>query len=410
MKSKKVTVVFLLMLIAAINISGQKKFFRTEGKEIVGPDNKPVLLKGINLGNWLVPEGYMFKFKRTSSPRMIYQMINELIGNTEAVDFWNKFRDNYITKEDIHFIKKCGFNSIRVPFHYQFFVSVENPDAEINTGIELLKRVVDWCREENLYVILDMHCAPGGQTGDNIDDSYGYPFLFESEYAQQLTIKVWQKIAKVFADDEYVLGYDLLNEPIAHYFKVNEINPKLEPFFKRLVAALRTIDKNHIMFIGGAQWNTNFKIFGEPIDKNSVYTFHKYWSPTDKSVIQEYIDYRDKYNVPLWLGESGENTDEWIGEFRQLLEENNIGWCFWPYKRLDASRCIVSVKQPDAYDTLISYSECSRVSYEDLRKNRLDPKLIKGILEQYLENIKFNNCSVNSGYLKALGVNDKVTK
>ena len=395
---------FILVLSLVFNINAKNKFFHTNGKEIAGPDNKPVLLKGINLGNWLVPEGYMFKFQKTSSPRLIYQMINELIGNTEAVDFWQKFRENYITKEDIHFIKSCGFNSVRVPFHYQFFVSVDNPGIEIKTGIELLKKVINWCREENLYVILDMHCAPGGQTGDNIDDSYGYPTLFESEYAQKLTIKVWENIARAFADDEIIIGYDLLNEPIAHYFKVDEINPKLEPFFKRLVTAMRKIDKNHIMFIGGAQWNSNFKIFGEPFDKNSVYTFHKYWTPTDKSVIQEYLDYRDKYNVPIWLGESGENTNEWIGEFRKTLEDNNIGWCFWPFKRLDATRCIASVKLPVSYDTLISYSECSRVSYEDIRKNRPNPVLIKNILDQYLENIKFKNCSINSEYLNALGL------
>lgn len=407
---KKAFVILAVLIFSVANINAQQKYFRTSGKEILGPDDKPVLLRGINLGNWLVPEGYMFKFKKTSSPRMIYQMMNELVGNTEAVGFWNKFRDSYITKEDISFIKKCGFNSVRVPFHYQFFVSVDNPELEIKTGIEMLKRVVKWCGQEKLYVILDMHCAPGGQTGDNIDDSYGYPYLFESEYAQQLTIKVWENIAKEFADNEFVIGYDLLNEPIAHYFKVDEINPKLEPFFKRLVTALRVIDKNHIMFIGGAQWNSNFKIFGEPFDKNSVYTFHKYWTPTDKSVIQDYIDYSNKYNVPIWLGESGENTNEWISAFRTTLEENNIGWCFWTFKRLDATRCIASIKAPEAYDTLISYSECSRVSYEEIRKNRPEPKLIKTILEQYLENIQFKNCIINKEYLEALGVNTKGLK
>jgi aryl-phospho-beta-D-glucosidase BglC (GH1 family) len=402
---KKIFLVLAVYLIAATALNAQHKYFHTNGKEIVGPDDKPVLLKGINTGTWLVPEGYMFKFNRTSSPRLIYQMVNELIGNTEAVDFWNKFRDNYITKEDIQFIKSCGFNSVRIPFHYQFFVSVDYPELEINAGMELLKKAVKWCAEEKLYVILDMHCAPGGQTGDNIDDSFGYPGLFESEYAQRLTIKVWEKIAKEFADNEYVIGYDLLNEPIAHYFKVDEINPKLEPFYKRLITALRAIDKNHIMFIGGAQWDSNFRIFGEPFDGNSVYTFHKYWSPTDKSVIQEYIDFRDKHNVPIWLGESGENTNEWISAFRKTLEENNIGWCFWTFKRLDATRCVASVKPPESYDTLIAYSECNRAGYEDIRKNRPDAKLIKKVLEQYLENIRFKNCVINKEYLEALGVN-----
>jgi hypothetical protein len=35
----------------------------TRGREFVAPDGRPLFLKGINLGNWLLPEGYMFKFK-----------------------------------------------------------------------------------------------------------------------------------------------------------------------------------------------------------------------------------------------------------------------------------------------------------------------------------------------------------
>ncbi len=391
-----------IILLSANILLAQPGYFHTAGREIVDPDGKPVLLRGINLGNWLVPEGYMFKFQKTSSPRLIYQMFNELLGNTDAAVFWKKFRDSYITKEDITFIKSCGFNSIRIPFHYQFFISIDNPEVEVSEGLNLLKRVVKWCEEENLYVILDMHCAPGGQTGDNIDDSYGYPALFESETAQEATIKAWVKIAREFKTNRTVIGYDLLNEPIAHYFNVESLNPKLEPFFKKLISEIRKVDDNHIVFIGGAQWNSNFKIFGPPFDKNSVYTFHKYWTPSDKSVIQEYIDYREKFNVPIWMGESGENTNEWIAAFRKTLEENNIGWCFWPYKKMDATSSPVSVSRPADYDTLIAYSEKDRSDYGKLREHRIDKQLSEKILNEYLENIKLKNCRVNREYIEAL--------
>ncbi|HAF21421.1 MAG TPA: glycosyl hydrolase family 5, partial [Blastocatellia bacterium] len=95
---------------------------------------------------------------------------------------------------------------------------------------------------------------------------------------------------------------------------------------------IREVDRNHIIFLGGAQWDTNFKVFGTPFDDKVAYTFHKYWMDVNQQAIQEYLDFRDKHNVPVWMGESGENTDEWIGSFRTLLELNNIGWCFWPYK------------------------------------------------------------------------------
>src|SRR2546426_8662290 len=139
---------------------GQTRFATTRGEELVSPDGRPLLLKGINLGNWLLPEGYMFKFKATNSPRLIQAAISELVGEDEARQFWKTYRDNYITREDIKFIKQSGFNSVRVPFSYRLFAS----DGEISRlegpGYELLDRVVDWCRREGLYVILDMHAAP----------------------------------------------------------------------------------------------------------------------------------------------------------------------------------------------------------------------------------------------------------
>ena len=97
-----------------------------------------------------------------------------------------------------------------------------------------------------------MHDAPGGQTGDNIDDSYGYPWLFESEKSQQLFCDIWQKIAAYYKDEPTILAYDLLNEPIAPYFKnVEELNAKLEDIYKMATAAIRKVDKNHIIMLVG---------------------------------------------------------------------------------------------------------------------------------------------------------------
>ena len=82
-------------------------------------------------------------------------------------------------------------------------------------------------------------CTELGQTGDNIDDGWGYPFLFESEKSKQLTISIWRKIADRYKNEKTVMGYDLLNEPIAHYFDVAALNPLLEPFYKVLVKEIQ---------------------------------------------------------------------------------------------------------------------------------------------------------------------------
>lgn len=396
---------FVVLLFSFSKLNAQDAgFFSVKGKEILDPAGKPILLKGIGLGNWLVPEGYMFKFDKVSSPRLITDFFRILLGEVEAEKFWNRFRTDYITREDIKFIKECGFNSIRIPFNYRLFVT-EAPYYELKgVGYALLDSAVKWCKEFDLPVVLDMHCAPGGQTGDNIDDSYGYPFLFESEENILLTEKIWVKLADIYKNEKIIIGYDLLNEPIAHYFDKDKLNPLLEPFFKKLTSEIRKVDKNHILFIAGAQWNSNFSVFGKPFDSKLVYTFHKYWTPPTKDVIVDYIKYGEKFNVPIWLGESGENTNEWINDFRIVLEKENIGWCFWPYKKMESSRGILSISAPEGYDSVIDFAKNFDISYGYIRDAKIDYSKMKTVFNLYLENIKLKNCTINNDYLKALGL------
>ena len=396
--------IFLLNLAASISINAQSRFVTTRGKEIVSADGKPLLLKGINLGNWLLPEGYMFKFKTANSPQRIYTVVNELVGEDEGRRFWKTYQENYITQEDIRFIRQSGFNSVRVPFSYRLFVSAARSPKLEGEGYRLLDDVVAWCKKEDLFVILDMHAAPGGQTGDNIDDSWGYPYLFESAESQELTVNIWQKIAMRYRNEPTVIGYDLLNEPIAHYFDAATLNPKLEPLYRKIVTGIRKVDTNHLIFLGGAQWSNNFKVFGPPFDDKLVYTFHKYWMEVNQGAIQEYLDFRDKHNVPVWMGESGENTDEWIAAYRTLLEGNNIGWCFWPYKKLDATSCVASINKPVDWDAIVVFADGPRTTFEEVRKHRPPKVKSQKALTEYLEQIKFANCRVNQGYLKALGL------
>ncbi len=224
-------------------------------------------------------------------------------------------------------------NSIRIPFHYKLFTNEDymNLDSSHN-GFELIDQVVEWCRQQGLYVILDMHDAPGGQTGDNIDDSYGYPWLIESESCKQQLCDIWKNIAGHYANDTIILGYDLLNEPVAHYFVKDypHLNDSLESVYKRCVEAIRTVDKNHIVLLGGAQWNSNFSIFKDSkFDDNLMYTCHRYWCDTLQADIQDFVAFRDSVNLPMYMGETGENTDQWIAGWTRLMERNNIGWHYW---------------------------------------------------------------------------------
>ncbi|MCP5364238.1 MAG: glycoside hydrolase family 5 protein [Hyphomicrobiales bacterium] len=382
----------------------QTRYVFRQGTQFIAPDGHPVRLKGINLGNWLLPEGYMFKFDPSVTPLTIYNIVQQLIGGQDAQDFWQRFRALYVGRNDISFIKRAGFNSIRVPFDYRFFANETKKQPIFAQGYELLDKIIEWSGEAGLYVILDMHVAPGGQTGGHIDDSFGQPALFDDPANQRLAIRIWREIAERYRDEPTVLGFDLLNEPIAHFVDTGYYNPKLEPFYKEAVSAIRQVNQNHIIFLSGAQWGGNFNVFGEVFDDNVAYTFHEYWSDPTQTTIQKYLDFRRSHNVPLWLGESGQNTFAWIQEMRVLLEEHDIGWAFWPYKNLDSKASVMSFNQPENWQSIVEFA--NRYSLDpDAAILSVPPReVVLKALNDYLENVRFENVYANEEYLSALGL------
>jgi aryl-phospho-beta-D-glucosidase BglC (GH1 family) len=381
----------------------ERRFVHAQGREIVGPDGAALRLKGIGLGNWLLPEGYMFGFhKGATSPRQIQELFAELVGPDEAREFWTKFRDAWITRDDIRFLKRAGFDSVRVPFNYRLLTPEDQPGTWLPEGFARLDDVVAWSRAEGLWVVLDMHGAPGGQTGRNIDDGWGHPWLFESEESQARTVAIWRKLAERYRDEPAVLGYDLLNEPLPNGYEA--LNPRLEPLYRRLVAAIREVDPNHLVLLGGARWNTDFSVFGPPFDPNLAYTFHKYWNQTDDASIQAFLAFRERHGVPIWLGESGENDESWIAACIRLMDRHGIGWCFWPYKKMDSTRGVVSVARPAYWDEVVAYAEKRGADFELSAKIRPPVAHARQALAELLEKSRLASARVNEGYLHALGL------
>lgn len=411
---KRLSVLFFILGSALVDlraadatIPAAERFVRVEGKSFVAPDGKPLLLRGINLGNWLLPEGYMWHFKKTGSPRQIENVVAELVGDVAAAEFWRQWYDTYITREDLALIRRAGFNSVRIPLNWRLFVSERAPFELEGPGWALLDRAIGWCRDEKLYVVLDLHGAPGGQTGANIDDSRGRPLLFDDPAAQALTIRLWEKLARRYRDETWVLGHDLLNEPIADYHDQSSYNPRLAEFYRRIVPAVRAVDPHHVIFLAGAQWNTQFEVLGPPPanDANVAYTCHLYWAEPVQKSIQRYLDWREKTDRPMWLGETGENQDEWIAQFRALLEAHDIGWCFWPYKKMDATSCVASFPRPDDWAAIVAYAETPRGDDYDAIRKALPPlETGRRALAQLLENVRVPHVRVNGGYVQALGL------
>jgi hypothetical protein len=373
-------------------------FIRAEGQRFIDADGRPFVIKGMSVGNWLMPEGYMFKFERAKAPRQIEAVFARLIGDAAADRFWRTFRDTYVTAADIRFMASVGFNTVRVPLHWRLFVAPGEPPVFAGDGYRLLDGVIGWARDTGMKVIIDLHAAPGGQTGINHDDGPGLPLMFYVPAHQALTVALWRHLAERYRDEPVVLGYDLLNEPITPYADTDYLNPRLEPFYRRLVAAIRAVDDRHVIFLAASQWSTSFAPFGPPFAPNLAYTYHKFWSSTRRDAIQPYLDFSNRYNVPLFLGESGELTDEWTADFRRLHDRFGLSWSFWTYKNLDSPSTVVSIPRPPGWGAIVAAADRPGLAPPPPRE------VAQATLDAYLAGFALDRATINWSYLAALSL------
>ncbi|MBI5085406.1 MAG: cellulase family glycosylhydrolase [Acidobacteria bacterium] len=392
-------ILLLFLLLAGPASLAQSRFVRGQGAQLIDPAGKPLLLRGINLGNWLVPEGYMLQLEGgPQSAREIDALFRELAGPAFVDRFWTEWRKRYITEADIARISSLGFNSIRLPLHH----SRLGPGGEDWSHID---NTVAWARKHRLWVILDLHAAPGGQTGTNIDDSWGYPWLFDDEPSQTATIDLWKRIAARYKSEPTILGYDLLNEPIPHFHGLPRLNPLLEPLYRRIAAAIRQVDPNHILIFEGAQWASRFDMFGPPIDPNAMYSFHKYWTAPTRDVIKDYLAYQAMHHVPLYMGESGENSDDWISRFIAVLEQEKVNWCLWPYKKMTATSAPISFEKPVHWDLIAAYAKLPGGvgATEKKAATRPSPQQAQAALLDLLDKVALDRCRPNPGFPRPAG-------
>ena len=368
-------------------------FLRAENGKIVNGRGEEIILTGMGLGNWLLPEGYMWRFEgRYNSPRRIEELVRDLCGSKYAEDFWKKFRDSYITEADIAAMAEAGFNSVRIPIGWRTMMEDEPGIIFREDGFARLDRFIDLCEKYRLYVCLDLHGAPGGQTGSNIDDCIDdIPRLLtdtESD-SREKTLALWREFARRYRDRWIVGMYDLLNEPcrceIDGYPKLDHdaLRLSLKQFYRDCIAEIRTLDDRHMFSIESDVWASRADFFDEVFDPNMCLHFHRYWCPPRKFMYDAFLQKRQTLGIPLYLGETGENDLGWFAAMYPLAADLDIGYNIWPWKKMDTDNSPCSVNKPALWDKIIAYTAGGdRPSYADAQ----------AAFSEYLENCKFENC------------------
>lgn len=230
------------------------QLLKTSGTDIVTSDGQPFLIKGIGLGGWLVTEGYILGISGNEwasqflpqqdgdpvagSPSHLRQQLINLVGEQATDNFLQQFRNNFITERDIQQIKDWGFNTIRLPLYYKDLSPQRGQYDE--AGFALIDQVLQWAQQYGLYVILDMHAAPGSQNPqDHSDSTKGGPQLWNNLEDQDWLAKIWGEIARRYRDNTQIAGYDLLNEPV-----LESNQDILRNLYEKIAQAIRIQDPN----------------------------------------------------------------------------------------------------------------------------------------------------------------------
>jgi len=385
----RLVILILLMTLQLFSEARADGFVHAEGQNIVDADGNIVLKRGMGLGGWLVPEGYMLHTPGRGSPTSIRAQIVDVIGETGADEFYAAYHDNYVTREDIAELAEWGFDHVRMPFHYNMFSKARGVPNE--WGYEVTDSLVAWCSDVGMHVVLDMHCAPGGQNHGPISDSDGTARLWLADSNKSHTMMIWEAIATRYANEPWIGGYDLLNEPVLAEGVSSQAFRRL---YTDIAEVIRAVDSTHILFIEGNWYATDFTGLTPPFDDNMSYSFHKYWSENGPNSIDNHLDMRSRYDVPLWMSETGENSNPWFHDAVQLFETNNVGWCWWTTKKVDTITSPYSIARPAQYNQLIHYW--------DTGQNKPSVQVAKAILMELAENIKTENCTFRPGVVASL--------
>jgi len=389
------SLLLLALLPPALNAAG---FLHASGQDIVDDAGNKVLLRGVGLGNWLLPEGYMWKFDGAGDrPRKIEKIVADLAGPQYAQQFWSEYRRNYITESDIRRIAELGYNSVRPALNSRLFLTEGDQPVFQTEGFELLDNLVKWSKKYGIYVIIDMHAAPGGQTGQNIDDSANdQPELFMDKKYQTRLLDLWVKLAERYKDEPAVAGYDLLNEPLPQRTgAATKYKNRLEPLYKEITQAIRRVDGKHMIIVEGADWANDWSAFSGPFDQNMVYQFHYYcWDqPSVLKSIRQYLAYQKRFNVPVWVGETGEANDAIYWATTEYFEANNIGWSFWPWKKMGGSNGPYSYAIPQDWSAVRDYVQGGDKPPAETAQKAFD---------ELLQNIRLESCTFHPDVVNAM--------
>ncbi len=327
-------------------------FLRTSDRKIVDGEGKTVILRGWGHADWMNPEPFTLgipmkpfgmglkeneKYKEPSRfdrAREMNYAIRELCGTEYAKKFWPRWMRAQLGEADIKAMAQLGYNSVRLPLNAWHLMPEEPEICFCEESFEIIKEVLDWCEKYQVYAILDLHAAPGGQSGigcdDGIDDR---AHMFTEPESRERTIRMWEEIAERFCDRTIIAGFDLLNEPLSGRGMMRR-RKELADFYDELIPRIRQKDPNHILMLEGTGFSNDLGIFDHEYDpeyKNWCIATHYYHFSPEIRELYRFIYISRQWNVPVWIGEGGASALE-NSVYYELAADFYMGYALWSWK------------------------------------------------------------------------------
>jgi endoglucanase len=360
-----------------------------EGRTIVDANNRPLRLRGVMAEGWLQWEGDVWGKALLASDSKIRERLNAMVGPEEAQRFSQQIYENYVAEPDIRAMAQLGFNLLRIPVNYRLLEDNGPAWASID-------RVLGWCEQYHVYVVIDLHSVPGGQARVPTADPE-HTLVWDSAENQKKTVEVWKRIATRYRSRAIIAGYDLINEPAPS-------SPQLVELYQQIVQAVRAVDPDHMIIIEGGKLASDLSLFSRPLCDNQVYSFHTYETIRDNRAekLAEFKSVSLAQNVPLWVGEFGANSYEKIASTRQMFDDpaNGIsGWTYWPWKMAPGKYPgLVMIHETENWSKVIGWT--ALLLPRPLLKPR--PEQALAGMREFAEAVKFQNCSVDEQMKAAL--------
>jgi hypothetical protein len=307
-------------------------------------------MRGYNLGNWMMLERFMFGFPGVD--QLFRRFFLYHAGQEKYDAFFERYYQVYFQEKDAKFLSGMGCNVLRIPFNYRVFENDRRPFDFSPAPFKYIDRAIEFCNKYHIHTVIDYHAVQGYESGAHCCDNItGATSLYHDTLMQDRCVKLWEFIADHYKDNKNVIGFDLINEP---YPKQDEI-PSLLHLYRRLVKAVRGIDRTHLLFIEGGEMACNFNDFDEVFDDLMVHSPHyyingpEYFAVKDPEGMRALVE-RDiaarvamsrRLNIPSWFGETGLSIGpnqneklEYMDITLRALNERKISWSLWTFKDL----------------------------------------------------------------------------